>query len=214
MAKQTINIGTTANDRTGDPLRTAFTKVNQNFTELYNKDATDFSGNYNDLTNKPTISNFVNEEDNLELPGSLIFPDSTTQTTAFSAIPNVEGIVIAGLLKESIVEQPNPTANSEVITYDCSEASVFFHALPGEEWGINLVNFGLDNDIITTITIIIDQFDPGHYPSVLQIDGASQTIRWQGDILPTPSTFAIDIITFKIFKLSGGAGYVVIGQLQ
>jgi len=36
MAKQTINIGTTANDGTGDPLRTAFTKVNENFTELYN----------------------------------------------------------------------------------------------------------------------------------------------------------------------------------
>ena len=36
MAKQTINIGTTANDGTGDPLRTAFDKINDNFTELYN----------------------------------------------------------------------------------------------------------------------------------------------------------------------------------
>jgi hypothetical protein len=35
MAKQTISIGTTANDATGDRLRTAFTKVNSNFTELY-----------------------------------------------------------------------------------------------------------------------------------------------------------------------------------
>ena len=35
MAKQTINIGTTANDGTGDPLRTAFGKVNDNFDELY-----------------------------------------------------------------------------------------------------------------------------------------------------------------------------------
>jgi len=36
MAKQTISIGTTANDGTGDPLRTAFTKLNENFTEIYN----------------------------------------------------------------------------------------------------------------------------------------------------------------------------------
>ena len=36
MAKQTINIGQSPNDRSGDPLRTAFDKVNQNFTELYN----------------------------------------------------------------------------------------------------------------------------------------------------------------------------------
>jgi hypothetical protein len=35
MSQQTINIGTTANDHTGDPLRTAFQKINSNFTELY-----------------------------------------------------------------------------------------------------------------------------------------------------------------------------------
>ena len=35
MAKQDINIGSSANDGTGDPLRTAFDKVNDNFTELY-----------------------------------------------------------------------------------------------------------------------------------------------------------------------------------
>lgn len=35
MAKQTINIGTSANKGDGDPLRTAFTKINQNFNEIY-----------------------------------------------------------------------------------------------------------------------------------------------------------------------------------
>lgn len=35
MSKQIIGIGTTANDGTGDPLRTAFSKVNANFNEIY-----------------------------------------------------------------------------------------------------------------------------------------------------------------------------------
>lgn len=35
MSQRTIGIGASANDGTGDPLRTAFGKVNQNFTELY-----------------------------------------------------------------------------------------------------------------------------------------------------------------------------------
>jgi hypothetical protein len=35
MAQQTIGIGSAVNDGTGDPLRTAFTKTNANFTELY-----------------------------------------------------------------------------------------------------------------------------------------------------------------------------------
>jgi len=49
MAKQTINIGTSANKGDGDPLRVAFDKVNDNFDELYNlsytpANTTDWSG--------------------------------------------------------------------------------------------------------------------------------------------------------------------------
>lgn len=35
MAQQIINIGALPNDGTGDPLRTAYGKINNNFTELY-----------------------------------------------------------------------------------------------------------------------------------------------------------------------------------
>jgi hypothetical protein len=38
MTRQNINIGSTANDGTGDPLRTAFDKINDNFVELYGSD--------------------------------------------------------------------------------------------------------------------------------------------------------------------------------
>jgi len=36
MSQQFINVGTAPDDHTGDPVRTAFTKTNENFTELYN----------------------------------------------------------------------------------------------------------------------------------------------------------------------------------
>jgi hypothetical protein len=38
MARQNINIGSSVNDGTGDPLRTAFDKINDNFVELYGSD--------------------------------------------------------------------------------------------------------------------------------------------------------------------------------
>ena len=38
MTRQAINIGSSANDGTGDPLRTAFDKINDNFVELYGTD--------------------------------------------------------------------------------------------------------------------------------------------------------------------------------
>jgi hypothetical protein len=37
MAKQVINVGAEPNDGQGDPLRTAYIKCNNNFTELYQR---------------------------------------------------------------------------------------------------------------------------------------------------------------------------------
>lgn len=45
MPQQFINVGTVANDGTGDPLRTAFIKVNTNFIEIYGLIPKDANGN-------------------------------------------------------------------------------------------------------------------------------------------------------------------------
>ena len=55
MAKQTINVGTSANDDTGEFLRPAFIKINANFDELYAGGTDSFSGEYSDLNNKPPL---------------------------------------------------------------------------------------------------------------------------------------------------------------
>ena len=39
MSQQVINTGSSPNSGNGDPLRTAWTKANENFTELYNSAA-------------------------------------------------------------------------------------------------------------------------------------------------------------------------------
>lgn len=66
MAKQNINVGTTANDRKGDSLRVAFQKVNANFSELYtalgldtaplNLGAFEFSGSTLSTTDSTAIT--------------------------------------------------------------------------------------------------------------------------------------------------------------
>ena len=40
MAQQLINLGTLPNDGSGDPLRLAFEKINNNFTQIYSGDVT------------------------------------------------------------------------------------------------------------------------------------------------------------------------------
>lgn len=61
MARQTINIGTSANKGDGDPLRNAFDKINDNFAELY-------AGNNVDPAN--TAANLVPDADGTRDLGS------------------------------------------------------------------------------------------------------------------------------------------------
>mgnify|MGYP001597232758 CR=1 FL=1 len=77
MAKQIVNTGLADNDGTGDPLRNAFIKVNQNFTELYDGQ---FDLSYNTLTDKPTILSFVSDGANNQVlttngDGTITFQD-------------------------------------------------------------------------------------------------------------------------------------------
>lgn len=51
MAKQSVGIGSAANDGTGDPLRTAFDKLNDNFDEVYT-----LFGNNTDLSISGDVS--------------------------------------------------------------------------------------------------------------------------------------------------------------
>ena len=58
MAQQTINIGTSANKGDGDPIRVAFDKVNDNFTDLYTRVVVLEGGGvavaFGDITSTPT----------------------------------------------------------------------------------------------------------------------------------------------------------------
>ena len=63
MAQQNIRIGSAPNDKTGDPLRTAFTKVNANFTELYTR------GTTTDRLTNGSNNLILGSDGNLTLPG-------------------------------------------------------------------------------------------------------------------------------------------------
>ena len=84
MAQQTLNVGTNANDGTGDTLRAAMVKVNENFTEVY------ASPLFNDgivISGNEIRANRSNDD--------LVFKPSGTGTISFPAIRindnNIEG---------------------------------------------------------------------------------------------------------------------------
>ena len=110
MTRQNIGIGTTANDGTGDTLRAAGQKINDNFVELYLK----LGGDSDALS--PQISFTV---------GSVIFEGSTidnfeTELVAVDPtadrivyIPNVSGTLLLDSASQTLT---NKTLTSPVIT--------------------------------------------------------------------------------------------------
>ena len=107
MAQQTLNVGSNANDGTGDTLRSAMTKVNTMFTELYLSPLTggaiSFSGN--------EISATRTNEDLVFRPsgtGSVTFPairindnniEGTRTNENINLLPSGTGSVVFGAVK-------------------------------------------------------------------------------------------------------------------
>lgn len=87
MTQQIINIGSLPNDGTGDPLRTAYTKTNENFTELYNAVAQLFEIvgplGMNNSGNSTLISNQI---DNKSSKSSTSLPDNSNSSDLGSEI--------------------------------------------------------------------------------------------------------------------------------
>ena len=89
MAQQVINIGAAANDGTGDPLRTCFDKINDNFSELYAKG--------------PAGANFDLSDNDIE---------ATNSNGGINLIPNGTGKVVVE--DDSVTIQTSKTPSSSV----------------------------------------------------------------------------------------------------
>ena len=91
MAKQTVNLGTSANKGDGDPLRTAFDKVNDNFTELY-----------------PRVEALEDGNVTTDVVGSIFGDDSTLLVDGVNNL--IPASVISGTLSN------NTTGNADTAT--------------------------------------------------------------------------------------------------
>lgn len=128
MAKQTINIGTTANDGTGDPLRTAFNKANQNYDEIYADDfvvtvrIADDAIEYSKLGVEFTTSAAVTTDLNFDT--AQIFTKTMTGDTTFTYSNVKVGMVKDFILTGAFV--PTFPAGTKTIagTYDGSVSNL------------------------------------------------------------------------------------------
>lgn len=97
------------------------------------------------------------------------------------------------------------------VEHDCINGHIFYHTSPDANWTANFTNLNIAVSYATSVTIVIAQGGTGYYPNAVQIGGVGQTINWQGNATPTPSTNRTDVVTFSIINNAGT--YTVLGQL-
>lgn len=99
MAKQTVNIGLSPNDGTGDQLRTAFDKINDNFDELYDNglSGSNLSVTSNTISSLDTNGNIILDPNGLgrvQITGnSLTISVSKTPATSIGSPGDVAGMI-------------------------------------------------------------------------------------------------------------------------
>lgn len=163
MAQQIIDVGNVANDGQGDPLRTAFIKTNQNFTELYN------AGGVSGIANGS--SNITIAEDstiNMAVAGvnDVVIVDSTGLTVnglatanIFSAVGNIyspyyfgNGSTLTGLNNQNANSLTGTTLSANVV--NSSLTSLGNLTLLNVNGNVNVIGNVVSNARITAANIV------------------------------------------------------------
>lgn len=120
MAQQTVNIGTTANDGTGDPLRDAFDKVNDNFNEVYAKPDLTLATNILTLTKPDGTTDTVD-----------LAPYLDGDITAIIAGDGLTGGSTSGDATLNVVGGDGITANADEIEVSVDDSTIELSASDG-----------------------------------------------------------------------------------
>jgi len=215
MAKQTVNIGTTSNDRTGDSLRSAFNKINANFTELYtelginddadlNLGAFEFAGSVMTTTDSSaiTIAQNLTVTNDITVGGDIV-PNVTEEHNLGSSTSRFKDLYLSGSTIDlggttlSIVDGVLQVGGSNVAAGDI-DYSVIQNtpAIP------NLGNWTFSSSVLSdgsTGNAVIQSSDFAGSKLILRARGPSDKdwIFDQDGHLEMPGTFAV-----------GGTGFV------
>ncbi len=184
MAKQTINIGTNQDDGTGDLLRIAFSKINENFTEVYTElggtSLSSISLNSNvistDTTNQdivlsPSGAGEVDISADTLVRGNLVVTgQSRSNTLQVDSNANIDGnLVVDGSFTAASFSVTTLSGTNQALTGTLSVA------------GATSLNGSIDLGDSSADTITATgRFDSSLVPSVTNTnDIGSASLRWR-----------------------------------
>ena len=118
MARQSINYGTNPNDGTGDTLRIAMDKINDNFVELYSSESQDITVGNTSITNSAINGNIsldVNGTGTVQTTqGLLVNTQNENSNSIFYALDSNPLLTVDVQNKRLAVNKATPTATLDV----------------------------------------------------------------------------------------------------
>lgn len=171
MAKQTVNLGSSANDGTGDPLRTAFDKINDNFDELY-LTSTITAGNNITISGNTIASDDTN--------GNIILDPNGTGTINLTGITAVTGSLSAtgNITTTGTLEPAGDTAAGD-------NAAIGYTAA----FGLILTGQGTTNDVT-----IVNDADA----TVLSVPTGTVNVTTAGRLAPTTFSTGVAVLNATV----------------
>ena len=189
-----------------------------------------FSGDYNDLINKPNIpSSFdqvLNTNSDVEfnsvtaasfvnngVGAPSITSASTITLSAQDGVVVSDNLSIGGLttLGTSAEKLATLTGATGVVAHNTNIGAIFYHTNIAANFTANFTNVPTTDNRTTSFVLILSQGGTAYIPTAVQIDGAVQTINWQGASTPTGNANQLDAVSFTLIRT--GAAWTVIGSL-
>lgn len=159
-----------------------------------------------------------------------LFNTNATTVNAFGAATTIgigaatgtttinNGLAVSGITDlKSIVElMDSKTTATGTVTHDFATADVFYHSSISASFTANFTNVPTTGGKIMSVTLVLAQGGTGFLPTAVQINGASQTIKWAGNTQPTPQANKTDVVVFTLIRTGSGgsAAWVVLGQMS
>lgn len=149
-----------------------------------------------------TVDNYTENRiltSNGTLTGSTAESNLTFDGNTFTVIgtSSLSGHTIFQQTSEIVNTTPNATAS--IVNYDFRQGSIWYHATASVNYTANFTNLPITNNRAITATIIISQGATGYSPTVVRIDGVTQSLKWASGTYSV-STNKVDIVGFTFLR--------------
>lgn len=196
MTQQVINVGNVANDGAGDPLRTAFIKTNENFTELYNIGG--ISGIANGTSNISIVEDGLVSISSANVANVFVVSSTGATNLGVFASNNISAsgnVTVGGLLY----------GNGSQLTGVISSAPAAL--ITGTTLSSNVVNSSLTSVGILTSVSVTGNVQGGNLRTAGQLSAAGnitgQNISTVGDLAATGNVTGGNINTSGQISVTG-----------